>query len=203
MGKLNNRSRNSKGQLITGWGYPIRYMGKNYSKPEYLVDNKWTPSDHVPERKVYVKKYVQSKNGYFGRMFRKMKYRHDEIKNNRMGEFEFKDVEDLLNHLHEQQEKYGNKCPITGQTFTMIRLQNKEGRTLTNISPDRLFSPITYTKQNVLFTCVGWNMAKGDLKFYQLPTYFKKELIDRFYKILHERFPELEDIGWEAVDGHE
>ena len=202
MGKLNNRSRNSKGQL-TGWGYPIRYVGKK-RKPEYLIDtNTWVTRGCLPERRAYFEKFFQSEKGYFKLMFHKMKDRHKD-KGGRSGKFEFEDAEDLLNYWHKQQEKYGDKCPITDQTLTMIRFkQGREKRINTNISPDRLFSPITYTKQNVLFTCTRWNIAKGDLKFYQLPTYFKKELTDRFYKILHERYPELVDIGWEAVDGYE
>ena len=189
------------------WGYPIKYIGKTR---KYLVNNKWVNHGQVPERI----KYLQSEKHYFSWMFNKMKKRHKKHKDSWSGEFEFKDRDDLLNHLYEQRKKYGNKCPITHQTFTTTRFKQgidarlggqktETGVVNTNISPDRLFSPITYTKQNVLFTCVTWNLKKGNSKFYELPSYFKKELTDRFYKILHERFPEYEDIGWEAIDGYD
>ena len=74
---------------------------------------------------------------------------------------------------------------------------------MTNISPDRLFSPITYTKQNTLFTTTGWNISKHSLKFYEMPDNLKYENCQRHFKILRERFPEFEDIGWEAIDGYD
>ena len=46
---------------------------------------------------------------------------------------------------------------------------------MTNISPDRLFSSITYTKQNTLFTTTGWNLSKHSLKFYEMPKILNNE----------------------------
>ena len=170
------------------WGYPIRYVGKN-RKPEYLINNKWTKYDQVPERKVYKRKHDQTEKGYFTRVFIKMKGRHNKRKEYWLGKFEFKNTQDLLNHWYKQKEEYGNKCPITHKPLTMIRYRGNGKFTGTNISPDRLSSPITYTKQNVLFTSATWNIKKGDSKFYELDTYFRKDLLQRFYKVLRERFP--------------
>ena len=120
------------------------------------------------------------------------------------GKFEFKDAEDLKNHWYKQKNEIGPNCPITHQPLTMIRYKKEgegegEGVTYTNISPDRLFSSITYTKQNVLFTSAGWNLSKSRFKYHELPIYCGRALSQRFFKILNQRFPQEE---WGMIDGY-
>ena len=194
--KPNNRNRDpDTGRIIKegGWGYEIKYDNK---KRLYKLNNDWVIKSQIPE----YKKWASKENIFFHSMYEKIKERSKKHKK-WVGEIEFKSKEDLLYHWHKQKEKYGNKCPITKQILTTKR--GTGITTMTNISPDRLFSPIHYTKQNVLFTTTGWNLCKNALKYYQMPVYLKHENCQRYFKILHERFPEYEDIGWEVIDGHD
>jgi len=191
------RNRDPKtGRLIKGggWGYKIKYIGKN-KIPKYLINNEWVERHKIPEWK----EHENSVERYFQLLYTKIKIRSKEHKE-WSGEFDFEGGEDLLNHWNKQQEKYGNRCPITKKILTTVRGEGVT--TMTNISPDRLFSPITYTKQNTLFTSTGWNLSKHSLKFYEMADNLKHENCQRHFKILHERFPEYEDIGWEAIDGY-
>ena len=194
--KLINRNRDPKtGRLISGggWGYKIKYEN---GTPLYKIGDDWVKKHKVPEQK----EHENSVERYFQKLYIKIKLRSKEHKE-WSGEFDFEDVEDFLNHWNKQQEKYGNRCPITKKVLTTVR--GKGVKTMTNISPDRLFSSITYTKQNTLFTTTGWNLSKHSLKFYEMPNNLKHENCQRHFKILHERFPEYEDIGWEAIDGYD
>ena len=110
-------------------------------------------------------------------------------------EVEFESWKELLEHWHQQQAIYGMRCPITGDLMTTIRKMEKGNqgvRTRTNISPDRLLSSIDYTKQNVLFVTVEWNLAKGSLKGYRVHHLFNSQIADNYLKILRERFPGME-----------
>ena len=59
-----------------------------------------------------------------------------------------------------------------------------------NLSPDRIINNINYTEQNTLFTAAGWNIARGELALEDFKYLFKDEIIERFKKILIERFPD-------------
>ena len=195
-----DRNRDPKtGRIIKGggWGYEIKY--ENGARL-YKIGNDWVKHSKVPERVEYVNEHGSQEKTFFSRMYEKIKIRSKKHKK-WVGEVDFEDTEDLIDHWHKQQEKYGNRCPITRKILTMER--GKGVTTMTNISPDRLFSPITYTKQNTLFTTAGWNMSKHSLKFYEMPDNLTYENCQRHFKILHERFPEYEDIGWEAIDGYD
>ena len=192
-----DRKRDPKTGRLMGWGYPIKYIGK-HKTPKYLINNEWVKRHEVPEQK----EHENSVGRYFQHLYIKIKTRSKEHKE-WSGEFDFEDVEDFLNHWNKQQEKYGNRCPITKKVLTTERGKGKGVKTMTNISPDRLFSSITYTKQNTLFTTTGWNLSKHSLKFYEMPDNLKHENCQRHFKILQERFPEFEDIGWEAIDGYD
>ena len=192
----NNRNRDPKtGRLISGggWGYEIKYED---GRQLYKIGKDWVGYHKVPERIEYCKSEIV----FFSGMYEKIKIRSKKHKE-WAGEFDFEDAKDLAGHWHKQQEKYGNRCPITRQILTTVR--GKGVKTMTNISPDRLFSSITYTKQNTLFTTTGWNLSKHSLKFYEMPDNLKHENCQRHFKILQERFPEYEDIGWEAIDGYD
>jgi len=197
------RNRDPKTGIIIkggGWGYKIKYENK---KQLYFVNGTWVKYNEVPERKKYLKKYRSSEKPYFKSMYEKIKIRSK--KHKEMNKMDFKNVEDLINHWHKQKEIYGNKCPITGQILTTERMVEKEkiGMTMSNLSIERLFSSITYTKQNTIFTSTAWNLSKHSLKFFEMPVYLNRECCDRHFKIVHQRFPELKDIGWEVIDGEE
>ena len=154
-----------------------------------------------PEVIAYRKQYGQTERRYFSQLFNKMKKRSKTNKDKWSCKFEFKNAEDLKNHWHKQKDEMGPNCPITRQPLTMTRYKNEGGGvTYTNISPDRLFSSITYTKQNVLFTSAGWNISKSRFKYHELPVYCGNQLAQRVFKILHERFPGGTD-EWEKIDG--
>ena len=186
--------RDEKGRFRS-LGYPIRYLDEKCNKLEYLVNGKWVSRNYVPERMKYKKKfissYLQSEKGFFQQMGYRTTRRHSSHQNKWLGKLELGDRDSLIKHWHEQKEKYGDKCPITGVTLTMTRFKKNSKNTITptNISPDRIFSSITYTKQNLLFTSASWNMKKGSSGFKDLKLFFKEELLDRLYKIIHERFP--------------
>ena len=64
---------------------------------------------------------------------------------------------------------------------------------LTNISSDRILNHINYTKQNVLFTSAGWNLARGELSLSEMKTFLNKECVERYEEILMERFPDYKE----------
>ena len=205
-----DRKRDPKTGRLMGWGYEIKYEN---GQPLYKLGKDWVKRHKVPEqieycrkpeRIEYCRKAESKEKVYFQKLYTRIKTRSKEHKE-WSDEFDFEDGEDLLNHWNKQQEKHGNRCPITRQILTTVRGKGKgKGvKTMTNISPDRLFCPITYTKQNTLFTTTGWNLSKNSLKFYEMPRYLKHENCQRHFKILQERFPEFEDIGWEAIDGYD
>ena len=141
---------------------------------------------------------MRSEQGFFQQMGYRNYRRHRSHIKEWSGKLELGKRDSLIKHWHEQQEKYGDKCPITGVTLTMLRVKENRKSTITetNISPDRLFSSITYTKQNVLFTSALWNMKRGASKFKDLKLIFKEEVIARLYKIIQERYPNtIETIG--------
>ena len=64
---------------------------------------------------------------------------------------------------------------------------------VSNISADRLLDPINYTKQNVLFTSVGWNLARQNFYLKDIKKLFPGEFAERYEKIVRERFPNIEE----------
>ena len=96
-------------------------------------------------------------------------------------------------HFQNQVEKYGYKCPITHIDFTTIRKNGRLGsgkeKIISNISADRLFDHINYTKQNVLFTSLGWNIARMNFSLEDIRQLFPIEFGERYKKIVRERFP--------------
>ncbi len=168
-------------------------------RPE--VKKRMQEREQRPEVIKQRKQYGQTEKRYFSLLFNKIKKRSKTNKDKWSCKFEFKNAEDLKNHWHKQKDEMGPNCPITRQPLTMTRYKKEGGGvTYTNISPDRLFSSITYTKQNVLFTSAGWNISKSRFKYHELPIYCGKFLSKRFFKILNKRFP-IED--WDMIDGYD
>ena len=181
-----------------------RYMKDGVSRTmhaQYFINNEWIPGHLAPKSRQMLSKYTSSKKGYFLHMKKAIKARSKRMKEkNRelFGENEFIESEtcnQLMRHFDEQVEKYGNRCPITHLEFTMIRPHKKRDINnieiySSNISPDRIFSKIDYTKQNLIFTSGLWNRARGDRSLEELEIIFKEEIVERFKKILIEKFPD-------------
>jgi len=186
------------------WGYKMRYPAKGKGDAEYMVDGVWTKRSNVPERREYEQNY----NSTLERFIRRSKNKMGE-KNRTwigqgkhiIGENEFLEKETsnkLMNHYKKQIERYGEVCPITLIKFTTTRAnETKEERKnmekqifFSNLSPDRIINNINYTEQNTLFTAAGWNIARGELALEDFKYLFKDEIIERFKKILIERFPD-------------
>jgi hypothetical protein len=188
--------------MRSNWGYKMRYPAK--SDPEYMVNGVWTKRNNVPERREYEQNY----NSTLGRFICRSKNKMEE-KNKKwigqgkyiIGENEFSEKETsnkLMDHYKKQIERYGEVCPITLIKFTTIRTYEKikERKNMekhiffSNLSPDRILNNINYTKQNTLFTAAGWNIARGELALGDFKYLFKDEIIERYKKILIERFPD-------------
>ena len=182
------------GRILPGnnltYGYKIKYLGPNWSQPRWFVDGSWTstvPDKDRPQRRKQQAAWSSTEKGYFKKMLNKMQRSRHEV--------EFESWEELLEHWHQQKAIYGMRCPITGDLMTTIRKMEKGNtgaRTRTNISPDRLLSSMDYTKQNVLFVTVEWNLAKGSLKGHRVHHLFNSQIADNYLKILRERFPGME-----------
>jgi len=175
------------GRILPSYGYKIKYLGPNWHNPRWLVNGSWVNEDEVPERREKQAARFSTEEGYFKKMFHKMKKSRHKV--------EFESWEELLEHWHRQQAIYGMRCPITGDLMTTIRKMEKGNqgvRTRTNISPDRLLSSMNYTKQNVLFVTVEFNLAKGPLKGHRVHHLFNSQIADNYLKILRERFPGME-----------
>ena len=179
----------------TALKYKIRYTeGKT---EEYLVNGEWIKKDNVPEMREWRKKYESSLIPYLRKAKRKMTERNVEWeKSNRKiyGEFEL-DTYDKIKYLFDKQiERYGMKCPITLGDLTTVRNNNlgKENtlKLFTNLSPDRLLSYYNYSRQNTLFTSVGWNISRADWSLEEMKFLFKNEYFERYIEILMERFPD-------------
>ena len=117
-----------------------------------------------------------------------------------VGENEFEEEEGKCDKLttafHKQVLIYGNRCPITLIKFTTIRNnqnikhEGRPGKLFSNVSPDRLLNHINYTRQNTLFTSWGWNQMKGAWSIQELRYLIQPDVIERYKKILIERFPD-------------
>ena len=180
----------------------MRYPTKG--DPEYLVNGVWTKRNNVPERREYERKHGSSLERFISQAKNKMVERNKNWTKRKkyiLGENEFLEKETsnkLMNHYKKQIERYGEVCPITLVKFTTIRTyeKRKERKNMekqiffSNLSPDRILNNINYTKQNTLFTTAGWNVARGELPLAEFKYLFKDEIIERYKKILIERFPD-------------
>tara|TARA_R100000656_G_C3867073_1_gene111290 strand:- start:129 stop:386 length:258 start_codon:yes stop_codon:yes gene_type:complete len=63
-----------------------------------------------------------------------------------------------MNVWQSQFEKWGLRCPKTGQRMTYIK---GSGEVLTNISPDRIDSKKDYERGNIQFVCLIYNKMKN------------------------------------------
>jgi len=187
------------------WGYKMRYPAKGKGDAEYMVDGVWTKRNNVPERRVYEQNFNSTLKRFISRSKNKMGEKNRNwIGQGKhiIGENEFlekRTCNKLMNHYKKQIERYGEVCPITLIKFTTMRTHrlkkdkiNSMERYMifSNLSPDRIINNINYTEQNTLFTAAGWNIARGELALDDFKYLFKDEIIERFKKILIERFPD-------------
>jgi len=67
-------------------------------------------------------------------------------------------IDEFMNEWMQQFEKFGLRCPKTGQVMTYTK---GDGQVLTNISIDRINSKKDYEKGNVQFVCFLYNTIKN------------------------------------------
>ena len=67
-------------------------------------------------------------------------------------------LDNFMNVWQSQFEKWGLRCPKTGQRMTYIK---GSGEVLTNISPDRIDSKKDYERGNIQFVCLIYNKMKN------------------------------------------
>jgi len=175
-----------------------------YHHPEYFVNNEWIEKDQVPESREWRQKYGSTERAFLMRIKRKIKEKNKLWEKQGkfiVGENEFDEEEEgkcdkLTAAFHKQVLIYGNRCPITLIKFTTIRNnqsikhEGRPGKLFSNVSPDRLLNHINYTQQNTLFTSWGWNQMKGAWSIQELRYLIQPDVIERYKKILIERFPD-------------
>ena len=171
---------------------------------QFLYDNKWVFREEIPEEREYRRVYESTREFFMHKLKRSMRDINKIWKKQSrsiVGENEFEDIRDccakVSAHFDKQVERYGYKCPITHIEFTTIRknemIKHEKKKIVSNISADRLFDYINYTKQNVLFTSLGWNLAKQNYSLGDMEKLFPGEFIERYKKIVMERFPNNKD----------
>tara|TARA_R110000796_G_scaffold35381_1_gene90901 strand:+ start:79 stop:774 length:696 start_codon:yes stop_codon:yes gene_type:complete len=174
------------------------------NKMEYKINDEWVKPHLVPHIRETKKKANSSKNGYFCARLAKMKGKGIERKRQGkflQGENEFTDdrrgrCDKLTAHFDKQVEQYGNKCPMTHIPFTMgvahkiYDVNDFSSGVYSNISPDRIFNHIDYTRQNTIFTSQLWNFSKGERSILELEFLFLPEVLKRYKAIVVERFPD-------------
>ena len=63
-------------------------------------------------------------------------------------------------------------------------------KNITNLSHDRMLNKHHYTKQNLLFTCSGWNLARRDFSLKDMSLLMREDYFKNYIRILLERFPD-------------
>ena len=169
---------------------------------QYLVDGKWVNTNHVPEFREVNKKRNSLLKAFLLKMKGNIKWKGKKsLGRGRFltGDNEFQDkngcCDKLQAHYDAQIERYGPICPITHMKFTFERNNEEVGRgnsdgIITNLSNDRLLNEHHYTKQNLLFTSMGWNYCRGTFSIKDMSRLMRKDFFNRYMEILLERFPD-------------
>ena len=174
---------------------------------EYLINNKWVKPHFAPHIRNGQRKNLNTKKGFMLNVLKHMKEgmkKRVEKGREIQGVNEFIDnrrgrCDKFMAHFDEQVERYGYKSPITHIPYTMNILNqkfdiNNQVRTFSNISPDRIFNNINYTKQNLIFTSQLWNLTKQERPISEIMLVIKPEIIERYKAIVIERFPDQEYV---------
>ena len=182
-----------------------QYLKKGVKKQgdiQYLVGGKWVSKDYVPEIRELETKRKSCLRGFFRHIKDKMSQKNkDSLAKGRdlIGENEFKDehgcYDKLQAHYDEQVERYGPICPITHMEFTFERNNKQVGAgnsllNITNLSHDRMLNEKNYTRQNTLFTCNGWNLARRNFSLKDMSLLMREDYFKNYIRILLERFPD-------------
>ena len=208
--------RNPLTGVISDCSYYIDEQGrkKQSSAYKFLDNGEWVTSRNAPHNRETLRKYHNTKRGYLVAMHRESRKRLKEkaLKGREiLGENELLDfpnsggaptkehkpkiAREFIKHFDEQVARYGDKCPLTHIPFTMF-LNNKkfeindQTKTFSNVSPDRIFNHIGYSKQNTIFTSQLWNLKKGTSSIEELELILKTEIMERYKAIVIERFPD-------------
>ena len=173
---------------------------------QYLVGGKWVSTTYVPELRELDKKRESCLKAFLLKMKANIKMKGEKSLSKGkflIGDNEFKDkkgcCDKLQAHYDEQIERYGPICPITHMEFTFERNNEEIGRgntlkNITNLSKDRLLNEHHYTKQNLLFTSMGWNYCRGTFSIKDMSRLMRKDFFNRYMEILLERFPDKKYI---------
>ena len=188
----------SKSQYIDEQG-----IKKSISGKEYKINGEWVKKNEAPHNREKERKRLGSKKGFFCKKLNQIDSKEIHCKKRGkllQGENEFKDdrygqCDKLMEAFDKQVERYGDKCPMTLIPFTMDVAHEKfdtnaHVKIFSNVSPDRIFNNINYTKQNTIFTSQLWNYKKGDSPMWQLELALNPEWIERYKAIVAERFPD-------------
>ena len=173
-------------------------------RAQYLYNSQWVYKEELPVERQHRSARESSLKFFMSKIKESMRTANKRWKKQGrkpLGVNEFEDkwncADKVTEHFSKQVEKYGYKCPITHIDFTTIRKQERKHRTrhiISNISADRLVDHINYTKQNVLFTSVGWNIARQNFSLEDMEKLFPSEFAERYKKIMIERFPNTKDV---------
>ena len=186
---LNNSQYLKKGEKVSGC-------------VQYLVGGKWVSKTYVPEYRELDKKRTSTSRTFLLKIKTNIKTKGRlSLSKGRflIGDNEFQDkkgcCDKLQAHYDEQVEKYGPICPITHMEFTFKRNNEEVGvgnadRLITNLSHDRLLNEHHYTKQNLLFTSMGWNLNRGAFSIKDMSILMREDYFKNYTQILLERFPD-------------
>jgi len=194
------RYANLKTGVILKGSFYLEGEKRIMGRAQYLYNGEWVHKELLPVERQRRRLRESSLKFFMRKLKQSMKSSNKVWKKKGrelLGVNEFEDKWDCADKIKEQfnkqVERYGYKCPVTRIEFTTIRKQEKKHRTthyqiITNISADRLFDHINYTKQNVLFTSVGWNVARQNFSLEDIKKLFPSEFAERYEKIVKERF---------------
>ena len=190
------------GLVLEGCQYP-EGGGKKLGNAQYLYNSGWVDKQEIPEFREDLRVKQSTLEFFMKKLKENMKTTNNYWKNQGrkiLGVNEFDEKRNCTDKLraqfNKQVERYGYKCPITHIEFTTIRKMEKtlyQRRIISNISADRLLDLMNYTKQNVLFTSVGWNLARQNFYLKDIKKLFSVEFAGRYEKIVRERFPNIDE----------
>ena len=193
---------------------------KDASIYKFFVEGEWVTARNAPHNRETLRKYSNTKRGFMVALHRITRNRlKKRIERGReiLGENELMDApnelmnskrsgaptnenkpkiaQEFIKYFDEQVARHGYKCPLTHIPFTMFSNNKKfdindQTKTFSNVSPDRIFNHIGYSKQNTIFTSQLWNLTKMERPIPELELILKTEIMERYKAIVVERFPD-------------
>ena len=156
---------------------PTRGLYPRCIKCENERSHQWRNNNREKKRLKDIR-YKSSEMGFFKELW-------NGIRKSRAGN-EFESFEEFFKCWEDQQKIYGRKCPYYGFEMTRIRglvsgTNNRHKQSFTNISRDRIFSHLPYSKKNIMFVSWKANNEKGNITL---------EVAEKFIKFAKERFNE-------------